>query len=123
MVVLAAFTSGLFLLRILAIFRGQRMIIGLFVFLWSAVVGSAILVPLSIHGIHIGPTSYCAPMNVGTRTGVYGVVTMVDRLLVFIFISWRLTDHHNSRIKAFFRGHGLSIISSVLISSGQLYYL
>jgi hypothetical protein len=122
-VALAASTSFLFLLRVLAIFHGQRVVVGLFVLLWLAIVGSAVIVPLNIHGAHIGSTGYCAPIGAGVSVGVFGVITMIDRLLVFLFISWRLTAYHDSRVQAFFRGQGVSIVPRVLLSSGQLYYL
>jgi hypothetical protein len=123
MAALSACTSTLFLLRILAIFHGQRVVIGLFALLWLAVVGSATIVPLSVHGIHIGTSSYCAPIDIRARTGAYGVMVMVDRLFVFVFISWSLTKRHNSRLKAFIQGHGLPSISKLLLFGGQLYYL
>jgi hypothetical protein len=127
MVALAAFTSYLFLIRILAIFRGQLAVIGLFTVFWLAVCGSAILVPLNIYADHIGTTWYCVPTHIETHAGFYGVVAMAHRLLVFLFISWKLTQVHRAdfRLRSFFRVNRQepSLISSVLLSSGQLYYL
>jgi hypothetical protein len=124
MVPLSATTSYLFLLRIRAVYRGQRVIIGFFTILWVMVCGSAVVVPLSDHSAHIRTSRYCVPTNVKPLGGVYGAVEMTDRLLIFVFISWKLTRaHHNARFKAFFEGRGQSIISRVLLTSGQLYYL
>jgi hypothetical protein len=120
------FTSLLFLLRVRAIYHSERIVVAFFVLFWLSVLGTSVIVPLGTGGAHIGTTSNCINSYVGKDNITPLILNMAFNLLVFIAISYRLISGNrqaDSRIKAFVKGDGSSRVSSLLIKSGQLYYL
>jgi hypothetical protein len=124
-VVAAPSTGFLFFLRVRAIFHKTRIVVGLFFVLWLATLAASFLLPFGLEGIHIGTTQYCINHKVAGFAGAGTVANTIHGTLVFLAISWKLLSMSNesSRMKAFVKGQSSSRISSVVLTSGQLYYL
>jgi hypothetical protein len=119
-------TSLLFLLRARAIFHSERLVFAFFAVFWLAILGTSILVPTGTGGAHIGTTDRCINSYVGKFNITPVILNMAFNLLVFIAISYRLispTGQASSRLKSFVKADGTSRVASMLIKSGQLYYL
>ncbi|KAJ7782484.1 hypothetical protein DFH07DRAFT_790807 [Mycena maculata] len=121
-------TAALFILRIVAVFHGNRVVINFFLFTWFLTLGSSIIVPFYIGTKNIGPTLRCINTDVGPVAGVGTIVNTLANLLVFIALSWRLalngtTPGLTGRSQSLIHGTGLPIMSKVLLQSGQLFYL
>jgi hypothetical protein len=131
MEILASFnTSYLFLLRVKAIFHDSRRIFGVFVFLWLALISTSLLVPFSISGVRIPESRNCIVTDLHPRAASFGVVHMVNNTLIFVSISWKLLEmqraaagQQGSTKFDTIKGRGMSQVSRVLWSSGQLYFL
>lgn len=119
----------LFLLRVRAIYAGNKFVTGFFVLCWLALTGLAITLPLSLYGSHIGPTSHCIDAGAKPITPAPIIAAAVYDSLIFFFISWRLLnntmagDSLREKSRAFFGKGGLPALSRALLYSGQVYYL
>ncbi|KAJ7475498.1 hypothetical protein B0H11DRAFT_2032426 [Mycena galericulata] len=121
-------TAALFILRIMAVFRANRLVVNSFLFAWFLTLGCSIIVPFYIGTTNIGPTHRCINTTVGHLAGVGTIVNTLTNLLVFIALSWRLTLNGTApglanRSKSLIRGTSLPIMSKVLLQSGQVFYL
>jgi hypothetical protein len=120
-------TAFLFFLRVRAVYHKDRLVVGIFGFLWLAVLGTSLVVPLGVaEGIHIGTTNQCTLTKISSTAIAPVVATMVLNFLVCVAVTWRLAVIHQStrsRFWTFFIGEGTSPLASMLIKSGQLYYL
>jgi hypothetical protein len=120
-------TAFLFCLRVWAVHPGNRLVMVIFGLLWLAVLGTSFLVPIMVaESVHIGTTGQCINSKVSPLAGAPVVVNMVLNLLVFVVVSWRLAaikQSNRSRFWAMFKGEGMSPLASMVIKSGQLYYL
>jgi hypothetical protein len=120
-------TTFLFCLRVWAVFPGNRLVLGIFGFLWLAVVGTALLIPLKVAAAeHIGTTQFCIETELSALAGAAVVSNMVLNMLVFAVVSWRLVMINQSDrfdFWALVKGKAMSPIASLIIKSGQLYYL
>jgi hypothetical protein len=120
-------TAFLFFLRVRAVYSRSRLVVGVFGLLWLSVLGTSLLVPLEVaQGIHIGTTNQCINSKVSQIAATPVVTNMVLNLLVFVAVSWRLAviNHPTqSRVWSLLTGQGMSPMSSMVIKSGQLYYM
>jgi hypothetical protein len=121
-------TSYLFLLRIKALFHDTRPVVIAFVVLWAAVNASNLLVPLSIHSRHIGESQSCIASDMHARADSFSILHMAYDTLVFICVSWKLLKMQQDcdaqpSLRFNVTGQGMSHVSRVLWSSGQLYFL
>ncbi|KAJ7512863.1 hypothetical protein B0H11DRAFT_2213417 [Mycena galericulata] len=118
-------TASLFILRIVAVFHGNRVVVNSFLFAWFLTLGCSIIVPFFIGTKNIGPTRHCINTDVGHIAGVGTIVNTLTNLLVFIALSWKLTMNGTaaSRSQSFIRGTSLPVMSKLLLQSGQLFYL
>jgi hypothetical protein len=120
-------TAFLFFLRVRAVYPRNRLVISAFGLLWLGVFGSSFVVPLKVaEGIHIGTTNQCILTQVSRIAVAPVAANMALNLLVFVAVPWRLAVIHQStksRFWRFFKGEGMSPMSSMVIKSGQLYYL
>ncbi|KAJ7767952.1 hypothetical protein DFH07DRAFT_866847 [Mycena maculata] len=121
-------TAALFILRIVAVFHGNRVVVNSFLFAWFLTLGCSIIVPFYIGTTNIGPTKRCINTDVGHIAGVGTIVNTLTNLLVFIALSWRLTLNGTApglagRSQSLIHGTSLPIMSKVLLQSGQIFYL
>ncbi|KAJ7509103.1 hypothetical protein B0H11DRAFT_1638267, partial [Mycena galericulata] len=117
-------TAALFILRIRAVFHGNRLVVNFFLLAWFVTLGCSVIVPFYIGTENIGPTLRCINTDVGYIAGAGTIVNTVTNLLVFIALSWRLTLNGTaSRSKSLIHGTSLPIMSKLLLQSGQLFYL
>lgn len=117
----------LFLIRVVGIFRGSRVMVYTFIGLWAST-WSSLLIPVSFN-VDDNPDNVIC---LATETKPYGAVGFFTVLLfdsaVFIAISLRVTGismarSWKARLRIFFTGQDTGYISRTLLRSGQLYYL
>jgi len=122
-------TALLFFLRVRAIFSEYRLTSYLFVFMWAAVAGCSVTIPLGVTAAHIGPTKFCTRTEVKKYAAVAIVVSSIYDTLIFILISYRLLQATSfkttfiGRMKSFFTPSDLPSFSRALLQNGQQYYL
>lgn len=122
-------TSLLFFLRLRAVFLNNRIVVGIFAFLWLSTVAGSITVPLAVRGGHIGNTNRCINVEVKAFSSAAPVTNTVNSTLVFIAVSLRLLsanslrDQNQSRMRSFVKAESGSRISRALLQGGQLYYV
>lgn len=124
-------TSLLFLLRVAAVFSGNRIVISFFTFAW--LLACAISLPFSLIGSHMGPTHNCIISNVKAFSSAGMIASTIFDSFVFFAISWRLVRtpdiKSNSglqeKARTFCSGGTFpsSSLSMSLLRSGQVYYL
>jgi hypothetical protein len=131
----SAFTSLLFLIRVLALYRGNKMVIGVFAFLWLCAFGSALTIPIGDgNGAkHFLPNNpYCiSTVNYPAYEGAGFIIPAIFDTLVFTAISYRLYPSYEvspestwrAQISVLFSGRGIPKLSRALMESGQQYYL
>jgi len=123
-----ASTALLFLIRLKAIYSDSKFIPGFFGFMWVANLGVSILIPLRLHGEHIGPTKRCIDTGLHPLASVPISLDTAYIILIFLAISYRLVsytidgDTWKARMKCFVSGDGLPRLSKGLLQSGQLYF-
>jgi len=81
-----------------------------------------------VDGAHIGTTTFCLNTVVKSFSSVGIIVVAVHDTLVFLAISsrllsWSLGDTWIDKIKSFYHGRGMGIMSRALLQTGQSYYL
>lgn len=128
-IVIMPTASGLFFIRLIAVYSHDKYIVILFGFCWLAVLG--IFSYISIEGM-----ARCAGVNRSdaqcfmiqpTDAWVY-IATAIYDTLMYLAISWRLAsmatvNRWQDRLKSFVTGAGLGWLSKVLLQGGQVYYL
>ncbi|KAF9457505.1 hypothetical protein BDZ94DRAFT_225694 [Collybia nuda] len=124
-------TALLFFLRVRAIFdRNRYVTIGFFI-LWLGVLGGSLTAVLSLSGMHVGNTKYCAFSNFKAYRSAANITLVVFDTCVLIAITWRLSNTHltvksdDIRLKARFNllGKYLPAFSRALLQDGQKYYM
>ena len=120
--------SGLFFIRLSAVYSHSKYILISFAFCWLGVLG--IFAYISIEGM-----ARCSGVNRSTQCFVvqpidaWGyIATAIYDTLMYLAISWQLAslasvDRWQDRLKSFVTGAGLGWLSKVLLQSGQVYYL
>ncbi|KAJ3884368.1 hypothetical protein GG344DRAFT_28304, partial [Lentinula edodes] len=124
-----SFTSMLFLLRVLAVYKGFAVVKVCFVILWIGVVGGSLSVPLGIGGAHIGPTKACINTTVKQITELSIIMPMINDTAVFVAVTYRILSYSvyeegmGAQVCAFFGWKKLlPSLSRNLLQGGQHYY-
>ncbi|KAJ7887521.1 hypothetical protein B0H14DRAFT_3082045 [Mycena olivaceomarginata] len=126
---LQAATAMLFFLRVTAIWHPNKIVFGIFLALWLAVIGSDITVPVGIRGAHIGPTMQCINTVVPENTEAVAIAGLINDTAIFFAINYRILGHtivadsFKARLEAFIDGGKLSRLSRALVQGGQHFYL
>ncbi|KAJ6477050.1 hypothetical protein C8R45DRAFT_833693 [Mycena sanguinolenta] len=122
-------TAMLFFLRVTAIWQPSKIAFAVFSILWIAVLGAGTTVPLGIRGAHIGPTAQCINTVVPAYTEIAVIMPLINDTAIFLAITCRILDQAIvadslvARLRVFFDGTGLSVLSQALLQSGQHFYL
>jgi hypothetical protein len=105
------------------------MITAFFGFMWFALTGLCFSLPFVAKATHIPTTRIC----IVTRFASFGSVSVIAHViydtLVFVSISLRIIsfsmagDTFTARMRSFFRGDGVPILSKSVLHGGQLYYM
>ncbi|KAG2097392.1 hypothetical protein BD769DRAFT_1700952 [Suillus cothurnatus] len=129
LVVSQSTTAMLFLLRVLAVWQGNKIISGVFISLWAAVSISSITVPLGTKGAHIGPTQQCINTQVAGYIDSVMITGLINDSAIVAAISYRIMRNcviegsFEVRVRTFL-GHGsIPQLSRALLRGGQHYYL
>jgi len=122
------FNSLLFIFRVRGVFHGNQYVVGFFCLLWLGISASSIFAPFSVHGMHIGTTRYCIPTKITTDVSIAMTISAVNDTLVFIAITVRLMmfsleNTWKERIKMLLRAQSMGSVSTIVLQSGQLYYM
>jgi hypothetical protein len=129
-----AASALLWLFRLRAIYGGNRMVTFIFGFLWLAVAGASLTLPIGGGTtISLGNPAGCLLVSIKLYDGMSGIVLTVYDTLIFLAISYRLRLGSNcaqtqqltpwEQIKAFFSGSNLPAFSKTLFMDGQIYYM
>lgn len=120
--------SGLFLIRLNAVYSRDRGIMSIFGFCWLVIL--ALFVYESTDSLlqfeDVTRDRPCAAIEYNTAWAY--IATAVYDTLLYLAVSWRLASFSTSniwhdRLQSFFTGDGLGWLSKVLLRSGQVYYL
>ena len=120
--------SGLFFVRLSAVYAHDKRIIAIFGSFWLVVLGIFIFDTTTVLSRYSSP-SLSQQCFVFTRTDTWGfIATAAYDTLMYLAISSRLatfapTSGWKARLKSFITGDGLGWLSKVLLRSGQIYYL
>ncbi|KAF9257387.1 hypothetical protein L218DRAFT_802026, partial [Marasmius fiardii PR-910] len=126
-----AFTSFLFLLRVVAVWNLHKWIVATFTLLWLATVGVTITVPIGLGSSHIGTTQACLLTRVADYKESSGIAAVIYDSAVVLAITYRILMNSlyeggpSVQFKTFI-GNGKSLLPTLsrnLLRSGQLYYL
>ncbi|KAF9471347.1 hypothetical protein BDN70DRAFT_888251 [Pholiota conissans] len=119
----------LFFIRLRAIYNRDRIVVAFFFLLWLGLLGTTMIVPITILGGNIGPTQYCIDEDVPNAVYAAIISPLVHDTLVFIAITYRLVRnaHLETGLKdgmaVAFSGEYLPAFSKGLLKDGQKYYL
>lgn len=122
-------TAMLFLLRVYAVWYGSKIIRGVFIFLWVAVVIASATVPFGIEGVHIGPTQQCINSQVAGYIESTLIMGLINDSAVVAAISYRIVkncaagDSFEVRLRTFMGSGSIPQLSKALLQGGQHYYL
>ncbi|KAG2119205.1 hypothetical protein DEU56DRAFT_929797 [Suillus clintonianus] len=123
-------TAILFLLRVLAVWHGNKLVCGAFIFLWVAVAVASATVPFGTKGAHIGPTQQCINVQVAGYIESTLIMGLVNDSTILTAISYRILrncvpeDSFKARMRTFMGGGGsIPQLSKALLRGGQHYYL
>ncbi|KAG2119202.1 hypothetical protein DEU56DRAFT_137488 [Suillus clintonianus] len=123
-------TAILFLLRVLAVWHGNKLIRGVFIFLWFAVAVASTTIAFGTKGAHIGPTQQCINVQVAGYIESTLIMALINDSTVLTAISYRilrncvLEDSFKARVRTFVGGGGsIPHLSKALLRGGQHYYL
>jgi hypothetical protein len=121
-------TSGLFFVRLTAVYSGGTYVITFFGSCWLVILGfflfdsARVLLRLP----HVTQSSQCLTVEHKDAWGY--IATAVYDTLMYLAISWRLASFATlgswkDRLRSFVTGDGLGWLSKILLRSGQVYYL
>jgi hypothetical protein len=126
-IVIIPASSGLFFIRLSAVYSHDRYIMISFGLCWLGVLG--VFSYISIEGM-----ARCAGVNRMTNCfmvqpiDAWGyIATAIYDTLMYLVISWQLAslatvDRWQDQLRSFITGDGLGWLSKVLLQSGQVYY-
>jgi hypothetical protein len=120
--------SGLFFIRLSAVYSRRKYIMIFFGVCWLGVIGT--FAYFSIEGM-----AQCSGANSSPQCFMVQpvdaweyIATAIYDTLMYLAISWQLAsfatvNRWQDRLKSFVTGDGLGWLSKVLLQSGQVYYL
>lgn len=120
--------SGLFFVRLSAVYSRDKYVIAFFGSLWLVILGIFIYDTTTMLS-RVSDRGQSIRCFMVRHTDAWGYIgTAVYDTLMYIAMSWQLasfgvSDHWTSRARSFITGGGLSGLSKVLLRSGQAYYL
>ncbi|KAF9471757.1 hypothetical protein BDN70DRAFT_887762 [Pholiota conissans] len=123
------FSALLFFIRLRAIYNRDRLVVAFFFILWLGLLGTTMIVPITILGANIGPTKYCIDADVPNAVYAAILSPLIHDTLVFIAITYRLVK--NAHMEMGFKdgvavaisGKYLPVFTRGLLKDGQKYYL
>ncbi|KAF8954564.1 hypothetical protein BDZ97DRAFT_1676531 [Flammula alnicola] len=123
--------SLLFYFRVRAMYKDNKIVVGFFSVMWLGVVGGSFVPALTaVNFANLGPTKYCIyDGGLGSRVSADLWVFLVNDLLVFSAITWRLVKSTTAEMtvkntfRAAFFGQYLPSLSRALLQDGQKYLL
>ncbi|KAF8198097.1 hypothetical protein BJ912DRAFT_845793 [Pholiota molesta] len=122
----------LFFFRVSAIYNRTPLVTAFFFVLWLGLLVCTLFIPIGVLGISIGETKYCQDADVPSSAYAAIIAPLVHDTLVFIAISWRLTqnahlDSDRGKLSEGFKvaifGKYLPQFTRGLLLDGQRYYL
>ena len=121
----------MWLIRLRAIYGGDRIVTSIFGFLWLAVVASSVLAIVGATVTSIGNPPECLIVSTRKYDGASGICITVYDTLVFLAISYRLVSNSAKtqrqtlweQTKALFSGSNLPAFPKALFTDGQMYYM
>jgi hypothetical protein len=122
----------LFFFRVSAIYNRNPLVTAFFFVLWLGLLVCTLFIPIGVLGISIGETKYCQDADVPSSAYAAIIAPLVHDTLVFIAISWRLTqnahlDSDRGKLSEGFKvaifGKYLPQFTRGLLLDGQRYYL
>jgi hypothetical protein len=119
--------SGLFLVRLSAVYSRDKYVMTFFGLCWLAVFGIFVYDTTTILSRFASDHNSFRCYSVKRPEGWAYIATAVYDTLMYVAISWRLasfgmSDHWKSRMRYFVTGSEFSRLSKVLLRSGQAYY-
>jgi hypothetical protein len=127
-IVIMPAVSGLFFMRLRAIYSPDKYVITFFGCCWLGILGIFIFDTTTILSrfSHDGQSKACFAVLHSDALG-YIAIAVYDTLM-YLCISWRLAslaspNSWQDRLRSFVTGDGLGWLSKVLLRSGQTYYL
>ncbi|KAF5336297.1 hypothetical protein D9758_014487 [Tetrapyrgos nigripes] len=124
-----AFTSLLFVFRVIAVWNKDKMVIAVFTLLWLGTLGGALTIPFGSSGGRIATTRACILTRDEDYTEATAIASMINDSAVFFAITYRilvnslLEENLSAQFKAFFGRRFLPRLSKNLLQGGQHYYL
>jgi hypothetical protein len=119
--------SGLFLVRLSAVYLRDKYVMTFFGLCWLAVFGIFVYDTTTILSRFASDHNSFRCYSVKRPEGWAYIATAVYDTLMYVAISWRLAsfgmrDHWKSRMRYFVTGSEFSRLSKALLRSGQAYY-
>ena len=117
--------SGLFYVRLVAVYSHNKYIMGVFGTCWLGLLAIFIFDSITVF-TRFSQSTGCYVIKHSDAWGY--IATAVYDTLMYLAISWRLAsfasiDGWKSQAKSFITGGGLGGLAKVLLRSGQVYYL
>ncbi|KAF8999661.1 hypothetical protein BDQ17DRAFT_1308453 [Cyathus striatus] len=127
-VIATASSSFLFLRRVQALYRNNKLLYHAFYVLYLANVGVSIVVPLGSHVGSLANTGYCVNTGIKHYVAAGAFMPLAFDSIVFLAISYRIATNHkkpgnNTSWKVWITGDALPRLSKAVLQSGQQYYL
>jgi len=126
-IVIMPAASGLFFIRLSAVYSRNKYIMTFFGFCWLATLGFFLFdsARVLLRSSNVGQSVPCLAAEHKDAWGY--IATAVYDTFMYIAISWRLAscasvDRWQDRLRLFVTGDGLGWLSQVLLRSGQMYY-
>ncbi|KAF4609869.1 hypothetical protein D9613_010414 [Agrocybe pediades] len=124
-------TAFLFFLRIEALYKGNKPVVGFFFLLWVGVCATGVISTRDISGAQIGPTKYCVMISFPRNAYLLGVAVLANDSLTLLAISWRLMEvslgerkSFRERVRSIFFGYNRApAFTRAFLKDGQHYYL
>ncbi|KAK7436528.1 hypothetical protein VKT23_019082 [Stygiomarasmius scandens] len=121
-------TALLFILRVTALYKGNKIILLIFALFWLTFLGFAVAIPIGLRASHIGPTKTCLSSGIPNYVEGQLWVIMIHDTLVFFLVTYKVLslaavqEGKQARVRAFFGSGYIPRFSRNLLQSGQHYY-
>ncbi|THV06657.1 hypothetical protein K435DRAFT_773018 [Dendrothele bispora CBS 962.96] len=121
-------TSLLFILRVTALYKGNKIIMIIFALFWLTFLGFAVAIPIGLRALRIGSTGACISSGIPNYVEGELWVVMIHDTLVFALVTYKILsfaviqDGRQAQVRAFFGSGYIPRFSRTLLKSGQHYY-